>query len=195
MAKRLTDIQRVILSAAAARKNGNVFPIPDGVGGKAGTHTVFLMAMLARGLLTERAAGEGELEWREDEQTGKMALAISPVGLATIGIESDAADKRPAQPKVKATRAKPGEKANARPATGSRPTPPKTTKQALVISMLRRQNGASVDEIVVATDWASHSVRGFMSGALKKRLGLGIISEKRDGVRRYFVGPLRQSRD
>jgi hypothetical protein len=73
------------------------------------------------------------------------------------------------------------------------PTPqPKTTKQDQVLAMLRRQNGASIDEIVAATDWQPHSARGFLTAAVKKRLGINVISEKgEDGVRRYFVAPLK----
>jgi hypothetical protein len=58
----------------------------------------------------------------------------------------------------------------------------KGTKQALVIQMLRRPEGATIAEIVDATAWVSHSVRGFLAGAIKKRLGLAIDSEK-DEVR------------
>ena len=66
------------------------------------------------------------------------------------------------------------------------------TKQSIVLTMLRRPNGASITEIIEATDWQPHSVRGFMSGALKKRLSIDVISEKgEDGVRRYFVAPLK----
>ena len=52
------------------------------------------------------------------------------------------------------------------------------TKQALLIEMLKRPNGATIDEIVTATGWQSHTARGAMSGALKKKLGLTIESEK-----------------
>jgi hypothetical protein len=73
------------------------------------------------------------------------------------------------------------------------PTPQnKTTKQEAVLVLLRRQTGASIDEIVAATDWQPHSARGFLSGAVKKRLGIDVISEKGvDGVRRYYVAPLK----
>ena len=68
----------------------------------------------------------------------------------------------------------------------------KTTKQDRVLALLRRQNGASIDEIVAATDWQPHSARGFLSGAVKKRLGIDVISEKgADGVRRYYVAALK----
>ena len=63
------------------------------------------------------------------------------------------------------------------------------TKQSIVLTMLRRANGASIAEIIEATDWQPHSVRGFMSGALKKRLSIDVISEKdaESGERRYHV--------
>ena len=50
--------------------------------------------------------------------------------------------------------------------------------------LLRRENGASIAEMVEATGWQQHSVRGAMAGALKKR-GVTTTSEKVDGVRRY----------
>ena len=74
----------------------------------------------------------------------------------------------------------------------STPTPEtKTSKQNMVLTMLRRQDGASIAEIVEATGWQPHSVRGFFAGALKKRLGIEVVSEKRDdGIRRYYVATL-----
>ena len=66
------------------------------------------------------------------------------------------------------------------------------TKQALVLGLLRRQNGASIAEIIEVTDWQPHSVRGFFAGALKKRLKIEVISDKgEDGIRRYYVAPLK----
>jgi len=68
----------------------------------------------------------------------------------------------------------------------------KTSKQNMVLAMLRRANGASIAEIVEATNWQAHSVRGFFAGALKKRLGIEVISQRgTDGVRRYHVAALR----
>jgi hypothetical protein len=60
------------------------------------------------------------------------------------------------------------------------------TKQALVIEMLRRPEGASIAEIVEATSWASHTTRGFLAGALKKKLGLSIDSEKEEARGRVY---------
>ncbi|HEY1615109.1 MAG TPA: DUF3489 domain-containing protein [Rhizomicrobium sp.] len=54
-----------------------------------------------------------------------------------------------------------------------------------VISMLQRPKGASIAELCEATGWQAHSVRGAMSGAIRKKLGLTVTSDKIDGVRRY----------
>jgi len=52
------------------------------------------------------------------------------------------------------------------------------SKQARLIEMLRRPEGATIDEVVKALEWQAHTVRGAFSGALKKKLGLTIESEK-----------------
>jgi hypothetical protein len=52
------------------------------------------------------------------------------------------------------------------------------SKQAQLIAMLKRAKGASIDEIVEAFDWQPHTVRGAIAGALKKKLGLDVTSEK-----------------
>jgi uncharacterized protein (DUF2336 family) len=56
------------------------------------------------------------------------------------------------------------------------------TKQAMIIELLKRPGGATLAEIVEATGWQAHTVRGAMAGALKKKLGLTVTSEK-DAVR------------
>jgi hypothetical protein len=64
------------------------------------------------------------------------------------------------------------------------------TKSQKIIDLLKRANGASMAELTKATSWQDHSVRGFMSGTLKKKLGLEIISTREaDKDRRYFIKP------
>ena len=55
------------------------------------------------------------------------------------------------------------------------------TKQARIIAMLQRPEGATVAEMVEATSWQAHTVRGSISGALKKKLGLPVAAEKVEG--------------
>jgi hypothetical protein len=83
---------------------------------------------------------------------------------------------------------------------GRKPTDPKPngrtspaairpgTKQALLIDLLKRKKGATIEKIVEATGWQPHTVRGTISGTLKKKLGLMVTSEKPDdGPRRYRI--------
>jgi predicted transcriptional regulator len=63
-------------------------------------------------------------------------------------------------------------------------TPRADTKQALMIALLRRPEGATVEQIAAATGWQHHTIRGAISGALKKRLGLTI-----ETIRNREVGP------
>jgi hypothetical protein len=68
---------------------------------------------------------------------------------------------------------------------GTQPLP--LTKQSLLIALLERKRGATIDELIHATGWQAHSVRGVMSGVLRKRLGLNIQSELFDSVRHYRI--------
>ena len=68
----------------------------------------------------------------------------------------------------------------------------KTTKQERVLTLLSRADGASIHEIMQATQWQQHSVRGFLAGTVKKKLGFTLTSAKaKDGSRRYRIDPKR----
>ena len=62
------------------------------------------------------------------------------------------------------------------------------SKAAKIIDLLKRPNGATLAEIMKATNWQAHTVRGFISGSLGKKLGLTVVSAKReDGERVYSI--------
>lgn len=61
----------------------------------------------------------------------------------------------------------------------------KTSKQARVIDMLRSTDGTPIASVMKLTGWQQHSVRGFLAGVVKKKLGLKLSSETKDGVRHY----------
>jgi hypothetical protein len=62
---------------------------------------------------------------------------------------------------------------------------PASSKSDTIRRLLERRGGASIAELSEATGWQAHSVRGYLSGTLKKKLGLTLISAKEDGGRRY----------
>ena len=70
----------------------------------------------------------------------------------------------------------------------TKPATSKQTKQQTCLGLLSRQEGATIEELQAATGWQQHSVRGFLAGAVKKKLGIALLSEKPDvGPRRYRV--------
>ena len=65
-------------------------------------------------------------------------------------------------------------------------TPERGTKTAKILALLKRPGGASLDQLRKATGWQAHSVRGFLSGTLKKKMGLRVASTKLQGGQRTY---------
>jgi hypothetical protein len=85
--------------------------------------------------------------------------------------------------------AKPMSRKRSAAASGARPD----TKHARIIAMLRKPAGATIAAIMVATDWQQHSVRGFLAGVVRKKLGLNLVSDQTDKGRIYRVKDGRPS--
>lgn len=118
-----------------------------------------IAALTARGFLTSQPIPEG----------GRAGV-ITDAGRAAIG-----APPEPAPPLEDAASASPAEVATPKGKIGA------------LVALLQRPEGATVKVMMTATGWQAHSVRGAMSGSVKKALGLHITSEKVDGVRTYRV--------
>ena len=196
---KLTDTQLIVLNKAAQRSTMLALPLPPNLKGGAANKVV--IPLIQKGLLEEIDADTrtGETIWRETRAGQGVTLAITEAGLAAIGIGPESEPKSIAAPKpaasktlAKAPKAATGAKnakptktvaptkksARAAPAAATAPTPREGTKQATMIAMLQRKNGATIAEIVDATGWQQHTVRGAFAGALKKKLGFNIVSEK-----------------
>jgi len=181
---KLSDTQLVILSAAAQRSNLLALPLPQNLKGGAAQKVV--ASLLKEGLLDEIDAGTrtGEPVWRRTGDGHGVTLAITEQGLTAIGIEPDETETIPAS----TTEATPEDRApdgDAGAAHSTR-TPRAGTKQAALIALLRAPDGATIEEITTATGWQSHTVRGAIAGALKKKLGLAVTSEKGEGRGRVY---------
>ena len=163
---KLTDTQTIILTAGAQRPDNIALPLPKGLAGAAAKMAV--TKMIERGWLQEVDANlrRGEPLWRETGDGHGTTLVVTDAGLLEIGIK----------PVVKAVVTIHEHIAEV-PAPKV-PTPRAGTKQAMLIDLLRAPEGATMDEIVAATGWLAHTARGAMSGALGKKLGLVVTSEK-----------------
>ncbi len=211
---KLTDTQLVILSAACAREDGAVFPITASV--KGGALNKVLQSLIAKRLIEEIPAGVGDTIWRDEDEgrvtlratdAACEALGIEdneppPSGGAGAGAAASEPDPIPlgaAAPRNSGNVAATGGGKARKAVKGRRKTKAATsantgdsgktrsgTKQELLISMLRRKSGATIYQIVEATGWQKHTARGAMAGALKKRLGLTIESEKVEGRGRVY---------
>ena len=173
--KKLSETQTIILSAGAQRPENIALPLPKGLAGAAAKMAV--SKMIEHGWLQEVEANlrRGEPLWRETGDGHGTTLVVTEAGILAIGFE----------PMLGKTKVANFELANAEPEV-KRPTLRKGTKQALLITMLRRAEGATMPEIVAATGWQAHSARGALSGALGKKLGLEVVSAKDDARGRVY---------
>jgi hypothetical protein len=189
---RLTDTQRVILSAASQRTDRLALPLPRNI--KGGAALKVINPLIQKGLLEEVAANRklGDPVWRDTGEGRSVTLIITDAGLDAMGDE-------PGIPRSAAQAATHGENTEATaaiPDTAHGPATPATpaqgrktregTKQALIIAMLRRPEGASIAEIAEASGWLHHTIRGMIAGALRKKLGLNVASTKENERGRVY---------
>lgn len=157
---KLTDTQTAVLKAAAGRPDGNIQPLPATLRG--GARAKVIEGLLARGLIVE-AEGCHLL-------TDAGYVAVGKRCPVAKGVQKlDAPD---ALTKCEATA----------------PTIRPGTKLAAIIDAMRQPGGATISQMMAGTGWQAHTVRGAISGMVRKRLGYAVVSEKgADGQRAYRI--------
>jgi hypothetical protein len=176
---KLTDMQLVLLSAASQREDGNFFPTAESLKGGASRIGKALEGLIKAGYAAEGEVGANVPHWREDGDR-RIGVAITAEGRTAI----DGGEPEDGSKEAGATPPPPAPAAAAAPAR----TPGEIragTKQALLVEMLEREEGASIQQIVETTGWLSHTTRAALTG-LKKR-GFEITKVKADGVSRYHA--------
>jgi Protein of unknown function (DUF3489) len=176
---KLTDAQLVILSNAAQRASGAALPLPKSLKIRGAAVSKTFDALRKRGLLQEQPAPHDAIAWREGKDGGRMMLVITAAGLKVLDGESAAEQPKSSLARSTAKKARAETRVVSSQALKRKQTTDRTgSKQSLLIDLLKHEGGASIDEIVAATGWQAHSVRGAISGTLKKKLGLVVASEK-----------------
>ena len=170
---RLTDTQLVLLNAAANRDDGCLLPVPDTIRAKGAALERSLAALLKADLISDVPASKGQPVWKTAEDSRPITLVLTDAGRAALETGTS-----------EAPQAKPAERQAQRQAKPSPRSP--STRSDTILSLLSGKVGASLEELQAATGWQAHSVRGFLSGTVRRKMGLELISEPDNtGTRRY----------
>lgn len=203
---KFSDTAILILSNAALKSDRLLLPLPRSIKATPVIIEKTILKLKMQNLVEELPAKPKDDVWRKDENDRPLALAITQAGIEAVDggflAESILPTKRltkkrraqtgkpgpggklSKQPKPKAASAQP-DKAHASP------NAQKNTKANHILALLKRTNGATLAEMMKATGWQIHSVRGFLSGTVKKRLGLKLSTEQAGGEDRHYKIPAK----
>jgi hypothetical protein len=166
----LNDTQLLVLSTASQHPDGLLTP-PERLRGAA--LQIFQRKLVELQLVSELAVGVTEPAWHQSDERGRIGLQISPTGLAALGLEPEGTDSEP-EPS---------------PDSASNPAPRSGSKIAVVLELLQRPEGATIDELIAATRWLPHTIRAALS-SLRKR-GYVIALRRGEGDRAaYHAGAM-----
>jgi Protein of unknown function (DUF3489) len=184
----LSDSQLVVLSTACQREGHSVYPLTANLPG--GAAAKVLGSLIKKRLIKEVQAKREDTVWREDKKHGRLTLRVTPAAFEALGITQEEATASPTQEATTAESKPP--KGRKRKASTPSDKPKGTradSKQAKLIEMHKRPEGATIEEIAKKFDWQTHTVRGAIAGALKKKLGLNVQSEKVEDRGRVYRIP------
>jgi hypothetical protein len=177
---KLNDTQLVILNRAAQREDLGVAEIDK----RATTKGAIIALLKSRHLKLVPRIADLAL-WDRNDEGQPLGLAVTPKALKLLGMDEDA----PSPADTGNTGGRKARKTKTASVSREKSAPPRAagTKLESVIKLLRRTKGATLAELMTATGWQVHSVRGVIAGAIKKKLGLAVLSEKSGETRTYRI--------
>lgn len=191
---KLNDTQLTILNRAAQREDRAIATLDK----RAGTRDAVTGLLKSKLLATVPKTSDHAL-WERDKSGQSLGLVITPKGLNAINADEAGPalvtkEAPPSLPPSSAPRKGAASKSadkrkavdaptNAKPQPAHRPG----SKLDAIIKLMRRPRGASIEQMMAETGWQPHSVRGAISGAIKKKLGLAVSSERAGDERLYRI--------
>jgi hypothetical protein len=199
---KLSDTALIILGAAVQRNDHLLLPVPTSISASPDVINKTIKSLMSKAMVEERPAKLEDVVWRKDEQDQKFTLSITDVGVAALDDgprepDQDGGTRELANGQTKGSTSS-GKKTNTKPEKSTKRKPAdkrakshprnagRETKAGQVLALLSRSHGATLAEMMKATGWQAHSVRGFLSGTVKKRMGLAVTSEQAEGKDRRY---------
>ena len=159
---KLNDAQLILLSSAAVRDDGNLYPVPETLA--AGRAAKALDGLAILGLAKERETTDQASIYRTDGDL-RFGMFITEAGLAAIDAGPEVGDAELPEPNALKTE--------------------RVSKNAAVIILLKRPDGATMPELIEVTGWLPHTTRAALTGLRKK--GHAIERSKRDDATCYRI--------
>ena len=180
---KLTATQEIVLKAAADRPDGSIYPLPKNL--KGGSALKVITALEKKGMIVDAAINPPSKTWQITNDGFRLVTGIEPPEPEAIidSFEDDIVATEHALGIAPTPNESEQENAVTKQNVEDQKPVRKTrtaTKQAKVIEMLKRPEGATITQIAEATAWRSHTIRGFFAGTIKKKLGLELTRSKVD---------------
>lgn len=168
---KLNDLQLILLSTATGRDGGSLIPVSASIKGENERFDKAIEVLIKLGLAQEVEDATAKQIWRtlDDKRIG---VAITDAGKTAIetGQITKADDAKPVK---------------VNPAMPNTVAVPSGSKQALLINLLAREGGATIDELTTATGWLPHTTRAAITGL--RKMGHHVRNDRKDGLSRYSI--------